>query len=63
MRDSDFGVPMWLLQLKVSISCPWTLSCWHGTAKHYLQGCLLCLEGNEHGNPWCLCVPKATLVN
>lgn len=28
LRDSDRGVPMWLLQLNVSISCPWTVSCW-----------------------------------
>lgn len=56
-------VPLWLLQLNVSISCPWTVSCWHGIAEHYLQSCRLRLEGNEHGNPWCLYVPKATLVN
>lgn len=27
------------------------------------QSCLLGPEGNERGNPRCLCVPKATLVN
>lgn len=56
-------VPRWLLQLNVSISCPWTVSCWHGAAERYLQSLRLRLEGNEHGNPWCRCVPKATLVN
>lgn len=29
-------VPVWLFQLNVSISCPWTVSCWHGTVEHYL---------------------------
>ena len=55
------------LQLKLSISCHWPVASsgpWSIPLQAvYQQSCLLWPEGNKHGNPRWLCLPRATLVN
>ncbi|XP_050021473.1 high mobility group protein HMGI-C isoform X2 [Alexandromys fortis] len=63
-------VGTWLLQIRVSISCPWAVSCWHGTTQsiHYLP--VISLSPNPSALPgWGLApdtagdsVPKATFA-
>lgn len=60
---------MWLLKISVSTSCPWAVSCWHGTTEHSLPPSnqpltkAVCPAQREASTDTAGdCVPKATFA-